>query len=70
MQMYGMTGEPLGKIGQEPETSTLPAWKQEFLSKPSVSIRKGIAWVSDSSTSCGDSLRSVIYVESRVSSLL
>lgn len=25
---------------------TMPDWKQEMLRKPSVSIRKGIAWVS------------------------
>lgn len=48
MQMYGMSGERLGTIGQEPEGLSwkLPAWKQDFLAKPSVSIRRGIAWVS------------------------
>jgi len=48
MQMYGMSGERLGVIGQEPEglPGKLPAWKQGFLAKPSVSVRKGIAWVS------------------------
>jgi len=48
MQMYGMSGERLGAIGQEPEglLGKLPAWKQDFLAKPSVSIRRAIAWVS------------------------
>lgn len=47
MQMYGMSGEPLGLIGRpESPTEKLPAWKQDILSKPSASVRKGIAWVS------------------------
>lgn len=48
MQMYGMSGERLGVIGQEPQGLPwkLPAWKQDFLAKPSVSVRRGIAWVS------------------------
>lgn len=53
-----MTGEPLGTIGQPkpPPSSTtattsataaeLPEWKKEFLQRPSISVRKGIAWVS------------------------
>ncbi|KAK5939638.1 hypothetical protein PMZ80_008017 [Knufia obscura] len=46
MQMYGMSGEQLGVIGQEQNTSPekLPAWKQDFLAKPSASVRRGIAW--------------------------
>lgn len=51
-----MTGERLGTIGQpKPPPSTtpttsataaeLPEWKKEFLQKPSISVRKGIAWV-------------------------
>ncbi|KAK5074998.1 hypothetical protein LTS08_005424 [Lithohypha guttulata] len=48
MQMYGMSGESLGVIGKESgdSSSKLPAWKQDFLSKPSASVRRGIAWVS------------------------
>ena len=47
MEMYGMTGERLGTIGQlQPAAAELPGWKKEFLQKPSVSVRKGIAWVS------------------------
>ena len=51
MEMYGMTGERLGTIGvAEPRRSEdhLPQWKREFLSKPSISTRRGIAWVSPS----------------------
>jgi len=52
-----MMGERLGTIGQPPDAETetssnplptmqpLPRWKQEFLAKPSISVRKGIAWV-------------------------
>lgn len=57
MEIYGMTGERLGKIGVKYETAEekhearqgeddLPQWKKDFLSKPSISVRKGIAWVS------------------------
>ena len=45
MQMYGMSGEPLGHIGQS-EMSKIPAWKRDALAKPTASVRKGIAWVS------------------------
>lgn len=45
MQMYGMSGEPLGRIGQS-QPSKIPAWKKDVLAKPTASIRKGIAWVS------------------------
>ena len=44
MEIYGMTGErlgPIGSEGQEPE----PEWKRILLSRPSVSVRRGIAWV-------------------------
>lgn len=46
MEIYGMTGERLGVIGTEDSKSEkrLPQWKQDFLSKPSVSVRRGIAW--------------------------
>ncbi|KIX02397.1 uncharacterized protein Z518_08338 [Rhinocladiella mackenziei CBS 650.93] len=48
MDFYGMTGEKLGTIGQvegkSPRQGNLPQWKKDFLEKPSVSIRKGIAW--------------------------
>lgn len=43
MEMRGMMGERLGVIGQA--SDQLPQWKQDFLSKPSASVRKGIAWV-------------------------
>jgi hypothetical protein len=49
MEMYGMTGERLGTIGspqQEGGNDNLPQWKRELLSKPSISVRRGIAWVS------------------------
>ena len=49
MEMYGMSGERLGLIGLESPaeaSAKLPKWKQDFLLKPSVSIRRGIAWVS------------------------
>jgi len=47
MEMYGMSGERLGVIGQALGglPSKLPSWKQDFLAKPSVFIRRGIAWV-------------------------
>ena len=43
-----MTGERLGVIGTKESDSEgdFPQWKKDFLSKPSVSVRKGIAWVS------------------------
>lgn len=45
-----MTGERLGTIGQvegeRAKQANLPQWKKEFLEKPSISVRKGIAWVS------------------------
>ncbi|EXJ81028.1 hypothetical protein A1O3_07316 [Capronia epimyces CBS 606.96] len=48
MEFYGMTGEKLGTIGQVEEKGAkgadLPRWKKAFLEKPSISIRKGIAW--------------------------
>ena len=44
MQMYGMSGELLGPIGVSKDND-LPGWKKDILSKPSVSIRKGLAWV-------------------------
>jgi hypothetical protein len=48
MEIYGMLGERLGPIGAPKEdSSSLPRWKKEFLQKPSISIRKGIAWVCD-----------------------
>lgn len=41
-----MTGERLGPIGPgtQQEVKDAPQWQRDFLSKPSVSIRKGIAW--------------------------
>lgn len=46
-----MTGERLGVIGTKESDSEgdVPQWKKDFLSKPSVSVRKGIAWVSHAS---------------------
>lgn len=44
-----MTGEKLGTIGQvegKGQMEHVPRWKKEFLAKPSISVRKGIAWVS------------------------
>ncbi len=49
MEFYGMTGEKLGVIGQIDGTKSkfddLPQWKKDLLQKPSISVRKGIAWV-------------------------
>lgn len=47
MEIYGMTGERLGAIGQArgKKQKEIPEWKKNFLQKPSLSIRKGIAWV-------------------------
>ncbi len=55
MQIFGVTGESLGSIGTkpepEPEPEPVPAlqpeWKRLLVAKPSVSLRKGIAWVSN-----------------------
>ncbi|EXJ58063.1 hypothetical protein A1O7_05486 [Cladophialophora yegresii CBS 114405] len=51
MEIYGMLGEKLGTIGKDkaqdhgqPEEQKLPQWKQDFLQKPSISSRNGIAW--------------------------
>ena len=44
MEMFGLGGERLGKIGTSQEEE-VPEWKKTLLSKPSVSKRKGIAWV-------------------------
>ncbi|KIV89632.1 hypothetical protein PV10_07018 [Exophiala mesophila] len=51
MEFYGMSGERLGTIGQTKPpspspatTAVLPQWKKDFLQKPSISVRKGIAW--------------------------
>ncbi len=50
MQIFGVTGEALGSIGTQPESEQVPAlepeWKRLLVAKPSVSLRKGIAWVS------------------------
>lgn len=59
MEIYGMTGEKLGTIGQVDkgkkdanadvdavQDAHLPQWKRDFLQKPSISTRRGIAWVS------------------------
>jgi hypothetical protein len=44
MEIYGMTGERLGNIGQaHAEPHGLPQWKHDLLSKPSVSARRGVA---------------------------
>ncbi|KAK5467295.1 hypothetical protein LTS15_000267 [Exophiala xenobiotica] len=48
MEFYGMTGEKLGVIGQidasKSKFDDLPQWKKDLLRKPSISVRKGIAW--------------------------
>ncbi|RMZ81502.1 hypothetical protein DV738_g2297, partial [Chaetothyriales sp. CBS 135597] len=49
MEVYGMTGEKLGMIGeggkdQDTAAAALPEWQRAYLSKPSISIRRGIAW--------------------------
>ncbi|EHY53022.1 hypothetical protein HRR83_006139 [Exophiala dermatitidis] len=57
MEIYGMTGEKLGTIGQVDkgkkdanadvdavQDAHLPQWKRDFLQKPSISTRRGIAW--------------------------
>jgi hypothetical protein len=45
-----MLGEKLGEIGMRDQRASLdqhlPQWKKDFSSKPSVSSRNGIAWVS------------------------
>lgn len=52
MEIYGMLGERLGMIGKAethdkavPEGRSTPDWQKDFLQKPSISTRKGIAWV-------------------------
>ena len=48
MQIFGVTGEALGTIGAgEVERKQEPEWKAILAGKPSVSVRKGIAWVSE-----------------------
>ncbi|KAK4943015.1 hypothetical protein LTR10_017400 [Elasticomyces elasticus] len=45
MEIYGMTGEKLGTIGNvQRKDQKLPQWKKDFLKKPSISVREGIAW--------------------------
>ncbi|OAL39354.1 hypothetical protein AYO20_01224 [Fonsecaea nubica] len=47
MEIFGMLGERLGTIGKvekKVEEAVLPRWKKDFLQKPSISVRKGIAW--------------------------
>ncbi|OAP59928.1 hypothetical protein AYL99_04930 [Fonsecaea erecta] len=50
MEIFGMLGERLGIIGtadkakDKAEGAELPHWKKQFLQKPSISVRKGIAW--------------------------
>lgn len=60
-----MTGERLGSIGlpQAPEGLPwkLPKWKEDFLAKPSVSIRRGIAWVSVDVRTVYTTISSYIY---------
>jgi hypothetical protein len=46
MQMFGVTGESLGTIGAQAEVKEQPQWQRLLTAKPSVSVRKGIAWVS------------------------
>jgi hypothetical protein len=48
MEFYGMSGERLGKIGpaEADAADELPQWKRDLLHKPSMSVRKGIAYVS------------------------
>ena len=52
-----MLGERLGPVGNskgkeqrhiqdESQQQGVPQWKKGFLQKPSISVRKGIAWVS------------------------
>ena len=47
-QMHGVTGEPLTSTATATETSPnvvdLPSWAKNLLSKPSISVRRGIAW--------------------------
>lgn len=55
MQTYGVTGELLGTTAKDEESmpgdehelelNEPPAWKRILSSKPSVSVRNGIAWV-------------------------
>jgi hypothetical protein len=52
MQIFGVTGESLGTIGAKGEDRQEPQWKRILNAKPSVSIRKGIAWVRNFSN-CG-----------------
>ncbi|KIW66340.1 hypothetical protein PV04_05676 [Phialophora macrospora] len=51
MEIYGMLGEKLGSIGEvkahhlgQAEERDIPQWKKDFLQKPSISTRRGIAW--------------------------
>jgi hypothetical protein len=44
MEIYGMTGERLGNIGQsQSPTERRPQWKLDLLSTPSISVRRGVA---------------------------
>jgi hypothetical protein len=44
MEIYGMTGERLGNIGQsQPPAEAHPQWKLDLLSTPGISVRRGIA---------------------------
>lgn len=56
MQIFGMTGEPLGQIGSsattknEGESPPDPEWKQVLAHTPSVSTRRGLVQVSKDCT--------------------
>ncbi len=58
MQFYGMLGEKLGSIGkskeqgEENEQHDMPQWKRDFLQKPSISVRNGIARVRRQPPTC------------------
>jgi hypothetical protein len=52
MQIFGVTGESLGAIGAEEHQHNKqrePGSREILAAQPSVSVRKGIAWVSGSS---------------------
>ena len=72
-QMHGVTGEPLTRTASPPASSTstaaVPSWATDLLSRPSISVRQGIAWGFDDPTEDSDVLvltsESGLYVDIR-----
>lgn len=72
-QMHGVTGEPLTRTASPPASATsttaVPSWATALLSRPSISVRRGIAWGFDDPTEDSDVLvltsESGLYVDIR-----